>query len=241
MAGKWFWRFFFFLVLSFFFLYCNATIIDTQSYSFLTRDFVISFLLSLEPVAIPFPNKGNIFFTKGWVSTLIFCQSIWKSFSEFTGNESKLGTRCAREKPKCQSRCCGNGLQKHLQFSIPIFISIANANFPFIKGYRLFPQSLNLGALTYFGQKVQQTRERASCEPDLNSFGHLDCCSTKALQLLFKHVRAAPFGVVGDDVKDGPVVPANAISEQPEQANMKTFERNHLRSAELPATVPTWQ
>ena len=118
----------------------------------------------------------------------------------------------------CRSRCCGNGLQKHLQFSIPILISIANANFPFIKGYRLFPQSLNLGALTYFGQKsTTDKRERASCEPDLNSFGHLDCCSTKALQLLYKHVRAAPFGVVGDDVKDGPVVPANAISEWPDK------------------------
>lgn len=42
-----------------FYYYSNATIIDTPLHSFLARDFAISFLHSLQPVAIPCSNKGK--------------------------------------------------------------------------------------------------------------------------------------------------------------------------------------
>lgn len=58
----------------------------------------------------------------------------------------------------------------------------------------------------------------------------------QTLQLLYEDVRATLFQEWAD-VEDRAVGegPAMAVSEQPEQANPKTYERAHRESAEWPA------
>lgn len=93
--------FFFFFLL--FRVFCNATIIDTQLYSSYAEILPLVFCSPENQLASFALRKARCFYQ--WVTKHFDTPSC---FSEFQGNENKLGTQSAGKKPRYQNIWCGN-------------------------------------------------------------------------------------------------------------------------------------
>lgn len=129
-------------------------------------------------------------------------------------------------------------LQKHPQFSIPPYTHLLyNTNFmvPFLRSWRLFPQFLNLGLVTYFDRQNEADKDR---EPVMNP--HLNR-SYGLNSALYQNPAMVTQTCQGYSMDRGEMAWRKAqwfqlrLSQSSlHQANLKTYESGLLRPAELP-------